>query len=229
MLLKSKITKIEILSDDWKQDRKGRFTSSNMFLIMGERGLGEQGMNYIRSRVYEYLTGQSTEQEFDNDFIRHGNMYENEGIQAFLKLKGVEFVVIQKMIHEEGTLFSSTPDFLWVKAETSDKLSYEVATGEIKAFQGASYIKVAECETPAHLKSADNKSYWQCLHQMDECGALEGYFVVYNPFFKTNGGFRVIEFRKINLIPEFKLLNERKALALEHFERIKTKLENIKN
>lgn len=81
MLLKSKVTQIPMLSEEWRTNRLAKFTSSRMYLIMGDRGFGEQGMNYIRGRVAEELTGISSDVEFDNDHTRHGNLYEIEGVK----------------------------------------------------------------------------------------------------------------------------------------------------
>jgi len=228
MLLKSKITQIEMLSDEWRLQRLFKFTSSKWYLLMGERGLGEQGLTYIRSKVGEFLSGVSSEVEFENDSTRHGNLYEVEGIKEFAKLMKIEFLVLQKLIHEQGSMTSSTPDALWVRKESTDKLSYDVSTIEIKAFQNTAHVKMAECETPSDIKKAYAPVFWQIIHQMEECDCLTGYAVFYNPNFKV-GGLRVIEFRKAALLDEFRLLKERKKLALETFEKIKNKLLNIKN
>lgn len=228
MLLKSKVSQIEMLSDEWRTERLTCFTSSKWYLLMGEKGLGDQGMTYIRTRVGEELTGMSSEVEFDNDAVRHGNLYEIEGVKSFAALKGIDFLITQKLIHEKGTRTASTPDFLWVRKESSDKLSYDVSNGEVKCFQMAMHIECAECATPAELKKVHKQVYWQVIHQMDECGCLTGYAIFYNPFFKI-GGLRVIEFRKIDLVPEFTLLKQRKELALQKFDEIRNKLINIKN
>lgn len=228
MLLKSKITNIEMLSDAWKQNRLTLFTSSKWHLLMGEKGLGIQGMSYIRSKVAEALTGMSSEQEFETEWTIHGNMYENEGIQKVMALKGWEFVIIQKLIHEKGSKTSSTPDFIVPTAESEDKTAYAVETGEIKCFQGDSHIKCAVCSTPEELKEVNKQVYWQVIHQMKECDSLKGYAVFYNPYFKQ-GGLRIIEFRKVNLINDFKLLVERERLALSIFESTLNKMKSIKN
>jgi len=84
------------------------------------------------------------------------------------------------------------------------------------------------CETPEQIKIQDREAYYQTIMQMDECGALVGYLCYYHPNFQK-GEFRVIEFRKINLIPEFKMLNERKAEILKIYEKEKQILTSITN
>ena len=63
---------------------------------------------------------------------------------------------------------------------------------------------------------------------MELCDALKGYLVYYHPDFKA-GGFRVIEFRKKELIDDFKLLRLRKEQAINIFDETRELLINIKN
>ena len=63
---------------------------------------------------------------------------------------------------------------------------------------------------------------------MDACDALKGYLVYFHPDFRA-GGLRIIEFRKIELITDFKLLTARKELAIKMFEESRNILMNIKN
>ena len=216
-------------SPEWQLSRLGKFTASMAHCFMGERGIGDGGITYVRSRIGEELTGISSMKEVDTDAMRWGLMHEPFAIQEFGKLKGVDFLVTQKLIADTSTRFGATPDCMWVKKESEDKLKYDVCTGEVKCYPTyANHIACALCETPQQIKKEDKQAYWQVIMQMDECDCLVGYLVYYHPDFKA-GSLRVIEFRKIELIAEFKLLKERQKQLLEMFEREREMLMNIKN
>lgn len=229
MLLKSNITSIESLSDEWFNMRLAKFTSSRKYLLMGEKGISQQGISYIRSRVGEQLTGITSDKDIDNDSTRWGSLYEPDATRKFGEIMKLNFLVTQKLIHKPGTRFSSTPDALWVKSESIDKLSYQVSTLEVKCFPTYdSYIEVACCSNPAELKKVRPDIYWQVLDQMDKCDCLKGYAGFFHPLFKI-GNYRLIEFNKIELAKDFKLLHDRDDLAVKIFDEIRTKLLNIKN
>lgn len=221
MLNKNHISPIEIFSPEWFNFRLGRLTSSNIHAIIG----GSVGAHsYIYSKVGEELTGISLAQEYDTDGMRHGNAYEVEAINKFGVYKGIEFMITQKLIGDPATKFSCTPDAIIVNSVGFDEASYNVSTVEVKCpLTYNAFISLALCDTPQDLKSESKQYYWQVLDQMDVCDALVGYFVCYHPNFKE-GKMNVIEFRKINLLEDFKLLRQRKTWALEVFQATKEKL-----
>lgn len=227
MLKKANITNIEIHSDQWHQGRLGRFTASEIHNLMGEKGIGEGGMSYIYRKVGEELSGLPYRDEIDTAATRHGLMYESEAIKVIGEKMGWEFVVVQKLVAEPGSRFGCTPDFLVPVRESECKTMWEVHTGEIKCPSNYSnYVELCLCETPEDVKKANKAYFWQVVDQMESCDALRGYFGVYQPFFKV-GKVKIIEFKKIDLVPCFKLLKERKALALQKFEEVRDKLLNM--
>jgi hypothetical protein len=243
MLLISKISQLQMHSAEWKAARTGRlFTSSNMHFLMGKEGFGDTGMNYIRRKVFEALSGVSTDKEIDTDAVKHGLAYEPENLRKFCQVKGVDMIVTQKMINGENENEASTPDGLIVRSKSLDSLCYDVSTIEAKCYQHDKYMKVVECETTQEVKKADPAAYFQVLHQMMVADCLNGFISYYHPDIPINsGGLRIIEFRKAeavagknNLVTypikdDLKLMNERKRLAMIEFNRIKEKVSGIKN
>lgn len=225
MLLKANISNIEIWSEEWFAGRLGKFTSSMIYTLMGEKPFTTGAMSYIMERVGEDVSGVPAKQEVDNESTRWGILYEGDAIKKFGEKMGLTFLVVQKLITAPGSRFGSTPDALWIKKEYGD--SYEVSNAEIKCYPSYShFISCILCDTPEQLKKADPKLYWQTIDQMDNCDCLVGYAVLFHPLMKA-GGFKTMEFRKINLVPEFKLLKERKRLAVDKFNEIRDKMLGI--
>ena len=222
MLLKSKISDLQIsldpaLNEKYDAAKLGRFTSSEFHYLMAEKGIGSAGLNYIYRKVGEAMTGMKSRTDISTPATEHGLTYEREGLIKFGKQMGLESLLVQRLILDEDGYCGGTPDGLIVLGESVDKLYYNVQTVEIKcplSFDG--YIRLFKCKTPEDLKREERAYFYQILHQMYICDCLIGYGVFYHPFFKS-GQMNVIEFRKINLVPEFKLIAERKLQAIEIF------------
>ena len=222
MLLKSKISDLQIsldpaLNEKYDAAKLGKFTSSEFHYLMGEKGIGQAGMNYIFRKAGEVMTGMKSRADISTPATEHGLTYEREGLIKFGKQMGLESLLVQRLIIDEDGYCGGTPDGLIVLNESVDKLSYNVQTVEIKcplSFDG--YIRLFKCKTPEDLKREERSYFYQCLHQMHLADCLVGWFICYHPFFKS-GQMNIIEFRKINLVPEFKLIAERKLQAIEIF------------
>lgn len=238
MLQKSRISKIKIHSEKWYAGRLGKFTSSEIGFIMGEKFETAGCSSYIYRKVGELMTGKYIKEEIDNDYTRWGALHEAEAIKKFGIHLNLQFIVCQQLITEKNSRFGSTPDGLIVHRESSDGTQYEVSTLEVKCpptFQN--YINLALCKTPQDVKKANSTYYWQVLDQMDNCDALTGYFVIYHPDFEK-GNMNVIEFKKMQqkgivhgkevsypLVADIKLLKERKKMAEQKFYEVKEQLE----
>lgn len=195
MLSKNKISQIEIYSEDWLRGRLGKFTSSGAFNLMGS---GYE--KYVRLKVGEYVTGLSRASgmswagEVNTEATMWGSKYESEAVIKLGVKMGVEFLIVQKLITEEGSRFGSTPDGLKINRVSPDGTEYEAEPIEVKCpptFDN--YLLLWECETPQDLKEANKQYYWQVLDQMDACGSLVGHFAAYHPDFSF-GNLRHIVF-----------------------------------
>ncbi len=223
MLKKSHISGIEIYSDEWHKFRLGKATSSKMSAIMGSDGFGKAGETYVYQKVGELLTGQSNDKEFEFDEdLDWGKMYEHEGIVAFAKKMGIQLLVSQKLISNPEAQFSTTPDAIWVHGECKiDTSEYHVSVAECKCPRTYhNFIPKFLCKTPADLYKINKPNYWQVIDQMDQCGAAVGYFFVYHPYFPEGSNLNIIEFKKMELWEQFKLLSVRKKMFLQKFEEI---------
>lgn len=224
MLKKSYITQVEIHSDEWHQGRLGRFTASEIYSIMGEKGIGDTGMKYIYRKVGEELSGLPYRDEIDTAATRHGLMYEAEAITELGKKMGWELVIVQKLITPPDSRFGCTPDFIVPIRESSDKLMWDVQTGEVKCpMNYSNYVELCLAKTPMEVYAISKPYFWQVIMQMHLCDALRGWFGVYQPFFKAAKS-NLIEFKKIDLVQQFALLKSRMDEALSRFEDIRDKL-----
>lgn len=216
MLKKEHITKVELYSEEWQMLRRGKFTSSRIHCLMGEKGISEGGLTYIDQKLGEEMTGHSItdEDEIEDENTSWGNTYEAHAIQRFHIENKVNFLVTQKLIHASNTRFSSTPDAIWVHGEASNEIEYNVSTLEVKCPRKFHrFNKLFRCKTPHDLYKVDKKYFWQVIDQMDNCDSAKGYFGVYHPLYPESCNWRQIEFRKIDLWDDFKKLKQRKSEA----------------
>ena len=237
MLLKTKISKIKVLSEEWHKSRLGKFTSSEIYLLMNDKFWSQGCQTYIYRKVGELLAGKAVINDVETESTRWGSYYEAEAIRKYGIQKGLEYIICQQLITEKGSHFGCTPDGLVLKGESADKLSYNVKTLEVKCPPTYSnFVGLALCETPQHLKEESKQYYWQVLDQMDNCDTLEGDFIVYHPDF-SYGNQRIIEFRKMQkigvvngkeiqypLVADLKFLKERKIMAVEKLKELHGKL-----
>lgn len=240
MLLKSRISQIKILSDEWYNGRLGKFTSSEIHFLMGDKFLTTGCQSYIRRKAGEVLTGKSIKMDIDTEATRWGAIEEANAIKKFAQWANIDFIICQQLICDDVTPFGSTPDGIIVKSESTCKTKYDVNTVEVKCPPTyTSYVGLALCETPQDLKHESRIYYWQVLDQMLSCDCLVGYFVAYHPDFKQ-GNMRIIEFRKMQetgieygksvqfpIAKDMKLLAERKQMAVDERDRIIQKLVDI--
>lgn len=211
----------------WKHERLARFTSSNIWkLMIGEKKFGDQGMGYIRSRVFEKLSGVSSEQEFSNYSTIHGLVEEIHGLRLFVKEQQIleKMFHVQKLIYGEEIAYSTTPDGVWLKSYVPEKDAYNASTVEIKCLQAEKHIQMMECDSPADVKAAEKKFYYQVLDQMIVSGCPDGYLVFFHPSITGKGGYKSIQFKQSDLWEEVKEVKAKKKLALIEFDRIFQKL-----
>lgn len=223
MLHKDHISKIQIYTPEWFKMRLGRFTSSMMSRLMTEEPFGQGAITYIHQKVGEVLTGQTTAEDeiIEDENTVWGNMYENEAINQFGLKMGLKYLAVQKLILNPDKNFSSTPDAIWIKGICKNEYEYNVRTVEVKCPRKYhKFIPYYMCETPQDLRKLSKIYFWQVIDQMDNCGSAIGYFAVYHPLFPKNSNLKIIEFDKMKLWDEFKLLQTRKKIAIEKFNEV---------
>lgn len=227
MLHKDHISQIQIYSTDWDQMRLGKFTSSRISTLTGQSQFSDGAMTYIYQKVGEELTGKSTalDDVIEDENTQWGLEQEPFAIEKFRQVKKVEMLATQKLIFNPDKRFSSTPDAIWIHGVCLNQFEYNVSTLEVKCPRKYhKYIPLFECVTPADLKKENRVYYWQVLDQMSNCGSAIGYFMSFHPLFPEGSNYNIIEFQKINLWDDFKLLKDRKQAASDKFEEIRKKL-----
>lgn len=217
MLKKENISQAKIYSDEWQMCRRGKFTSSKIHCLMGEKGLSQGAYSYIDQKLGELMTNHvCDDEEFEDENTAWGNQYEPHAIAKFHTVNNVEFLVTQRLIYAPDSHYSSTPDAIWVHGEAINQLEYNVSTLEVKCPRKFHrFNKFFRCKTPQDLLKTESKYYWQVLDQMDNCDSAVGYFAVYHPLYPPECNYKQIQFKKIDLWDDFKKLKQRKKEAVE--------------
>lgn len=230
MLPKENITQFLHGSDEWKAQRISKFTASKAFELCKPKGIN---ISYIRNKVGEAFTGISSEKEIDTAATQWGNAYEPDAIRKFGALKNIDFLITQKMIMAPDSMFSATPDAIWIQSPEPSGKGYNVRCAEIKCYPTYShYIQMATCKTAKEVEKEDEQVFYQVLFQMLECKCLIGYAVFYHPDFPAASALRIIQFDRYNDIfvrEKIKLLEQRKAEALVLFGQIHQQMLSIVN
>lgn len=215
-------------TDEWHMGRLARLTASEWYRFMGEKPFTQGAMSYIYDKVGEESTGIPAKDEISTASTMWGQDFEEENLRMFMKTKGIEFLVTQRLIAQPDSRFGCTPDGIIVLKESEDKTAYQVETVECKTPPTYNkFISLALCNTPEDVKRVSSAYFYQVIHQMIICDALKGFLSVYHPKF-SYGGFKIIEFRKIDMIPEFTLVTQRMKMAEAKFIEIREKLFNLK-
>lgn len=226
------------VSEHWRQARLSKFTSSNIYKLCNEKGFGELGMGYIRSRVFESLSGIPSEEEITTKSTVHGLVEEGAFIKSCIIKFGInpKQVVVQKLIYGETEMFASTPDALYCMNVTADDLAYNVEVWEGKAYQPLRHMEMLEVHTTQELRLANRPMYFQILDQMLNVDCLTGKAIFFHPALPLEkGGLHIIPFRKMEkdeannrypIVEDLKFLKQRKEMAVAEFHRIKTRIIN---
>lgn len=227
MLKVENISNVRIHTDEWRKARLGRFTSSMIYTLMGEKPFTQGAMTYIYERVGEEISGVPAKYEISTDATNWGLLHEADNLKKFGEFRQIDFLVSQVLISAPGSRNGSTPDGI-IPLKKYDS-GWEVETVEAKCFPSyGHYIECALCNTPQEIKKIDKGIYWQIIDQMDNCDAMRGWLTLYHPEFRA-GGFKAIQFKKIDLVEDFKLLKQRKQMANEKFDEIFNKLLTLKS
>lgn len=125
-------------SIEWKNNRYGKFTASEIVKLLGVRGLGETGKSYAIEKAIEELYGEMEENYISYD-MQNGIDTEPLAFAKFKELKGLEFLEVSECSffnYEENA--GASPDgivsdnaILEIKCPKSTTFFKLVATNEI--------------------------------------------------------------------------------------------------
>lgn len=125
-------------TSEWKSQRYGKFSASEIIKLLGARGLGETGKTYAIEKAIEELYG-----EFEEPFIsydmQNGIDTEPLAFAKFKELKGLEFLDVETCgFFEYNKHAGASPDglvsdnsVLEIKCPKSTTFFKLVATNEI--------------------------------------------------------------------------------------------------
>lgn len=127
-------------SEDWKKERYGKFSASEIYKLLGIKALGETGKSYAIEKAIEELYGEMEENYVTADMERGINT-EPLAFAKFKELKGLEFLEVSNCsFFKFGEHAGASPDglvsnnsVLEIKCPKSTTFFKLVATNEIDA------------------------------------------------------------------------------------------------
>jgi hypothetical protein len=168
---------------EWKQERIGKFTSSEIHKILQkgrakDKYFGDGAMTYIQMKAAELLTNLPAGPDISGlAAIEWGNAQEPDAVAAFearYNLKVEYFGKANPFFFHYSEYAGGSPDGM-ISAD---------AGLEIKApYNSAEHISHLLIKDAAELYAEIPKYYWQCMANMLFTGAKHWYFVSYDPRF----------------------------------------------
>lgn len=182
--------------DSWYLERKGKFTASEIYKLMGVKGLGETGKTYAIEKAIEQVFEVSEDNYISYDMQR-GIDLEPLAFAKFKDLKNLNFIDVNVcgfISKEENS--GSSPDGL-----VSDNAVLEIKCPKVDAF-----MKLV-------VSNEVNKNYfYQMQKQMSDTDTEKAYFFNYCIIDGVEYWHEII----VNRCDEtIKLINERITEAIE--------------
>jgi len=133
------MSQIEQRSNEWYEQRLGRFTGSEIHKLMGIKGLGLTGEGYAFEKACELVFGRNEEDSFVSFDMQRGIQYEPLAFECFNRLNEENFIVAtQCEFFEYDTFAGASPDgivsdnaVLEIKCPKPETLFELIATNEI--------------------------------------------------------------------------------------------------
>lgn len=100
-------------SNEWFNQRLGRFTASLVSQLMGVKGLGETGNTLAFEKAIEIVFGRDESWNVETWDMKRGKDQEQEAFELFEQLKAQQFIEVQKAsFFPLGTNSGASPDGL---------------------------------------------------------------------------------------------------------------------
>lgn len=154
---------IEQRSEEWKKQRQGKFSASEIYKLMGIKGLGETGKSYAIDKAIEQLFG-DVDENFVSYDMQRGIEMEPLAFAKFKELKSLEFIDV-----ENCGFFNLLDD----AGASPDGLVGKDAVLEIKCPKASTFFKLVA------TNEIDQKYYYQMQMQMICTGRVKAYFFNY--------------------------------------------------
>lgn len=174
------------MTEEQKNLRIGKFTGSEIYKLMGAKGLGKTGETYVFEKAAEYLTGVPIKPEFTAASTQWGIDHEPEAIIYFEKATGLKITPGTTL---ENDLIAGTPD------GTCDSFGFEIKC----PFNSGNHLKNLTITDAAGLLDLRPEYYWQIVSYIWLTGLKNWKFCSYDPRFKEEKRMFILN---IELIPE---------------------------
>ena len=83
-------------SENWHNERLGKFTASEIHKLLGVKGLGQTGETYAFEKACELVYGLDEEESFTSYDMQRGIMLEPLAFRKFKELKEMEFIEVKE-------------------------------------------------------------------------------------------------------------------------------------
>jgi exodeoxyribonuclease (lambda-induced) len=193
-------------SESWKLERYGKFSASEIYKLLGVRGLGETGKTYAIEKAIEELYGEMEENFISYDMQR-GIELEPLAFAKFKELKELEFLNV-----ETCSFFKLNDD----AGASPDGLVSDDAVLEIKCPKSTTFFELVA------TNEIDKKYYAQMQMQMLCTNRNKAYFFNYLIHEGTEYHHEIIVERDDKMIELIKeRLTEATKIKKEYINKIK--------
>jgi putative phage-type endonuclease len=204
---------IEQRSQAWFEMRKGKITSSEIYKIMGEKGLSETAKSYLLERVVEFYGGFS--EPAHGTALDWGTELEPVAIEYYEQLKNTK--VEKASFIPADQHYGGSPDGLI----PTDGII------EVKCpYKSANHFKHGLIKDAAKFRKVVPNYYYQCISNMICAGAKWCDFISFDPRVKEE--YQMFTFRLELDEKEAEAVRERVKLAVEYMEALKTEIESAR-
>lgn len=154
---------IQQRSEEWHEQRLGRFTASEIYKLMGARGLGETGKTYAIEKAIEELYGKD-----EDDFVSYD-------MQRGIELEPLAFAKFHEIMSFKFIETNTCGFFVFGKSAgaSPDGLVGEDAILEIKCPKPLTFFKLVA------TNEIDDKYFYQMQKQMLATARNKAYFFNY--------------------------------------------------
>lgn len=154
---------IQQRSEEWHEQRLGRFTASEIYKLMGARGLGETGKTYAIEKAIEELYGKD-----EDNFVSYD-------MQRGIELEPLAFAKFHEIMSFKFIETNTCGFFVFGKSAgaSPDGLVGEDAILEIKCPKPLTFFKLVA------TNDIDDKYFYQMQKQMLATGRNKAYFFNY--------------------------------------------------
>lgn len=155
------MSQVEQRSNEWHNERLGRFTGSQIHELMGVKGLGLTGEGYAYQKAIELVFGRNEDDEFISFDMQRGIQYEPLAFDLFNR------------INEENFIQAETCDFFPYKdfaGASPDGIVSDDAVLEIKCPKPETFFKLVGSN------EVDKKYYYQMQMEMLCAEKSKAYF-----------------------------------------------------